>query len=148
MGLLDGVIDPVGYAGLLGDVAFVGSGGVVVLCHGARRNGEASHWVRFIGSPRIATASNPILARPFYCYSPIASPRLLPLRTPPPAYPRPSGSASSSPLSPHDSLPHTHGAITTRNGNQLSHTRHTRGAVSLQILLATPVLLLAQLALQ
>jgi hypothetical protein len=34
VGLLAGVADPVGDAGLLGHVALVGGGGVVVLCHG------------------------------------------------------------------------------------------------------------------
>lgn len=41
VGLLAGVADPVGDAGLLGDVALVGGGGVVVLCHG-EGDGKAS----------------------------------------------------------------------------------------------------------
>jgi len=34
--LLEGITDPVGYAGLLADVALVASEGVVILCHGTR----------------------------------------------------------------------------------------------------------------
>lgn len=51
VGLPGGVVDPVGDAGLLGDVPLVGGGGVVVLCHEAGGDGEASGFY-FIG-PRI-----------------------------------------------------------------------------------------------
>lgn len=113
VGLLAGVADPVGDAGLLGDVTLVGSGGVVVLCHGRRRRGG---WVRLIGHLLIITTV-------LFYFVIVTLQTTLPGSTRfglwlLPCYPRLSGSSCSSPLSPHECLPHRHEASLGRNGTR------------------------------
>lgn len=112
VGLLEGVVDPVGDAGLLGAVALVCGGGVVVLCHGAAGgDGGASgfalydRWRLLIISVTSHSQFRPNtrISPSFYNHPP----QRTPLCSPPLGVDR---TTSCPPLSPHEQLPHTHEA--------------------------------------